>query len=83
MVFDAPLLTVNFEKRLEQIKTRLAKCDDKIVKLHKHEKCTSQEHLDKELKRVLDIQGEGLMIKDPDCPYIGKRTKKLLKIKVF
>ena len=63
--------------------TRLSSCDSDIVKLHAHEVCKSQAHLDVELKKVLAVDGEGLMIKDPNCEYIGKRTKKLLKIKVF
>ena len=83
MVFDAPLVRLPFDQRLNLLNIRLSQCDSNIVKLHAHEFCKSQAHLDQELKKVLDVDGEGLMIKDPKCEYIGKRTKKLLKIKVF
>lgn len=33
--------------------------------------------------RVLDMGGEGLMLKDPSCSYINKRSDKLLKVKKF
>ena len=83
MVFDAPLANGNFQARLDIIEQELANRDVKIVKLLEHEVCTGQKHLDKELKKVLAVEGEGLMIKDPNCEYERKRSKKLLKIKVF
>lgn len=39
--------------------------------------------MDKELERVVDKKGEGLMIKDPNSSYEGKRSKALLKVKKF
>lgn len=83
MVYDAPLLNDKFSKRLETIKTILASKQSQYVKLHKHEVCRDQSHLDDELKRVLALQGEGLMLKDPESVYERKRSMKLLKVKVF
>jgi len=83
MVYDAPLLDQPFEKRLETIKANLATKNAKFVKLHEHEKCTGQKHLDKEMDRVLGMQGEGLMIKDPKSKYESRRSKLLLKVKKF
>lgn len=81
MVYDAPLLKMEFADRLKVIEEVLAKNPQKNVKLLKQEVCQGQEHLDKELKKVLADKGEGLMIKDPHSLYEPKRSKKLLKIK--
>lgn len=35
------------------------------------------------MNRVLKLNGEGLMLKDPKCAYIQKRTDKLVKVKKF
>ena len=35
------------------------------------------------MERVLLLNGEGLMLKDPNCKYITKRTDKLVKVKKF
>ena len=83
MVYDAPLLNVNFEKRLDAIKTKLAEKPSKNVQFHAHVKCTSKEHLLKEMDEVLAKKGEGLMIKDPKCKYESRRSEKLLKVKKF
>ena len=41
------------------------------------------EDLEEELKQVLDRNGEGLMLRDPDSKYENKRSKTLLKVKVM
>ena len=35
------------------------------------------------MERVIGLNGEGLMIKDPKSKYEGKRSDKLLKVKTF
>ena len=35
------------------------------------------------MKKVLDADGEGMMIKDPKSKYEGTRSDKLLKVKQF
>ena len=49
----------------------------KHVKVHKQEICNSQEQLDKAMSNVLDIKGEGLMLKDPNSLYVLKRSDRL------
>jgi DNA ligase-1 len=39
--------------------------------------------LDEEMKKVMVLKGEGLMIKDPNSMYEPKRSKLLLKVKQF
>lgn len=54
-----------------------------FVKVHPHEECKDFEHLTKELDKVTDQGGEGMMIKDPNSHYENKRSEKLLKVKKF
>lgn len=42
--------------------------------------CTGREHMDAELTRVLDLGGEGLMLRESRSPYLQKRHKSLLKV---
>ena len=51
------------------------------VVLAKQEVVQSWEHLDQVYKRILKEGGEGIMIKDPQSPYEGKRSKYMLKYK--
>ena len=83
MVYDAPLLNLPFDKRLDAIKTKLAEKPSKNIKFHIHTKCTGKAHLLKEMDEVLAKNGEGLMIKDPKCKYESRRSEKLLKVKKF
>ena len=49
----------------------------------KQEKCTGKKHIDDELKRVISLGGEGLMIREPASKYERRRSNTLLKIKTF
>ena len=35
------------------------------------------------MDRVIKLEGEGLMLKDPNSFYVNKRSEKLLKVKKF
>ncbi|KAH3768864.1 hypothetical protein DPMN_170080 [Dreissena polymorpha] len=48
-----------------------------------HQKCTGKDHVDKELKRIIALGGEGLMIRQLGSKYERKRSDTLLKIKTF
>ena len=53
------------------------------AKVCEHVKCTGSDHVDKELKRIIALGGEGLMIRQPGSKYERTRSKTLLKIKKF
>ena len=53
------------------------------AKVVEHVKCTGTDHVDKELKRIIAMGGEGLMIRQPGSKYERTRSKTLLKIKKF
>ena len=53
------------------------------AKIVEHVKCTGTDQVDKELKRIIALGGEGLMIRQPGSKYERTRSKTLLKIKKF
>mmetsp|Transcript_2487 Transcript_2487/g.4183 ORF Transcript_2487/g.4183 Transcript_2487/m.4183 type:complete len:157 (+) Transcript_2487:756-1226(+) len=83
MVYDAPLLSGNFKKRLNVLEVAIEKNNSPHVVMHKQIQCKSVQHLDAEMDRVIAEKGEGLMIKDPKSQYEGRRSKELLKVKRF
>ena len=83
MVFDAPKIHEPFKKRIQMIKEIIDKVNSPYVKLVEHSVCESPEHLMKEMDVVTANKGEGLMIRDPESFYEGKRSDTLLKVKKF
>jgi DNA ligase-1 len=83
MVYDAPGLKGNFSERLNIIEKNLKQNNSKHCVYHKQIICKSVEHLDSEMQKVVNLNGEGLMIKDPKSKYEGKRSGNLLKVKEF
>ena len=66
-VFDAPAAEGTFEERMDQLRGRLAEGAgaDGIVELVEQTVCASEEALQSELDRVIDLGGEGLMLPHP------------------
>jgi DNA ligase-1 len=48
-----------------------------------HYKCTSKAQLEDDLKKMIKLGGEGLMIRQPGSQYERCRSKTLLKLKKF
>ncbi|GFS15978.1 DNA ligase [Elysia marginata] len=83
-VFDSPHMgKETFEKRMNVIKEYFEEHEPKYAVFVEQTKCKSKEHLDQKLTRVLNIGGEGLMIRKPKSVYEPTRSKTLLKIKKF
>lgn len=85
MVYDAPKTKGTFKQRLAKMHKVIGDLKSDYVQVHPHIECKSMEHLTEELDKVTaaDIGGEGMMIKDPNCKYEGKRSDRLLKVKKF
>lgn len=81
MVFDMPSLPNLFEERMMELKSIASKLE--FIKFVDQTVCLSKEHLHSELKRVLNLGGEGLMLREPKSMYIPKRSPTLLKVKVM
>lgn len=83
LIFDAPDCEGAFEDRLAFLKDALKSNASSHASLHSHEQCKSLEHLRKELVRVEDLGGEGLMLREPGSTYEVGRSMTLLKVKSF
>src|SRR5882724_5628770 len=83
LIFDAPAANGGFEERLAFLKDALAKGTAKFALQHAHERCKSLEALRAELSRIESLQGEGLMLRQPDSKYVAGRSNTLLKVKTF
>lgn len=83
MIFDGPSLKGNFKRRLKQLEKILGECENKYVKLHDHETCKGHDHLESEMKRVIKLEGEGMMLRNPSSAYEYRRSDQMLKVKEF
>ena len=80
-VFDAPTMGGTFEERMKTLAPLLA--GKKHITLCKQTTVKSLTHIQTELQKVVDKDGEGLMLRDPTSEYAHTRSSKLLKVKVF
>lgn len=83
LLFDAPETKGNFKSRLKTLNEIFKDIDSPYIAVHEHQVCKGKEHLEKEMKRVTDLKGEGLMIRDPKSKYEYRRVDTLLKVKEF
>lgn len=51
------------------------------IEVHEQQICKNKEHLEQELERVVEMSGEGMMIRDPESLYEYRRSEKMLKVK--
>lgn len=81
LVFDAPEIKEPCEKRFETLQTKFK--DHSFIQVVSQQQCQGKEHLKQELKRVEELGGEGLMLRQPGSMYEGKRSETLLKVKSY
>ncbi|CAI2369579.1 unnamed protein product [Moneuplotes crassus] len=81
VVFDGPELGGSFKTRLRKLAKIFKGNKSEYIEFHKQEVCEDKEHLDAEMKRVVDLGGEGMMIRDPNSFYEYRRSDKILKVK--
>ncbi|KAL5022797.1 hypothetical protein ScPMuIL_001952 [Solemya velum] len=83
-VFDAPHIEKQpFEKRIAAIQEYFDENQPQYAVNVEQEKCKGKEQVEEELKRVIKLGGEGLMIREPGSKYERRRSHTLLKIKKF
>ena len=80
-VFDAPLLAGNFSERIEKLKVMLA--GKKHIVVLEQTKIKNIEQVKEAFDSVLELNGEGLMLRKADDKYHYKRSATLLKVKQF
>lgn len=83
MVFDAPKIKAPFKKRIKRLEDIVKKINSPFLKCLDHKVCEGPDHLMKEMEKVTVGKGEGMMIRDPESFYEGRRSETLQKVKKF
>jgi len=81
VVFDSPGMGGSFEERTDKLRELLAQAEG--ATLHPHTRCEGVDHLRAELRRIEELGGEGLMLRQPGSRYEAGRSWTLLKVKSF
>jgi len=82
-VFDTlQNLSWPFERRMGYLYENVSNLSNKI-EIVQQTKIKTKKCIDKELKKIIKLGGEGLMLREFGSIYEGKRSKTLLKVKEF
>lgn len=84
-VFDCPSFDGGFNNRYEKLKELFNKHfkNNKFIKLCEHKLIKKEEQIESELHDYINLGFEGLMVNTYDGEYLQKRSKELLKYKLF
>jgi DNA ligase-1 len=82
-IFEVPNQKGGLLKRLSILEEYLNKHPNKVIKILEQVPCKDKSHLKTFLKEVEAKGGEGVVVRNPDAPYISKRTSQALKVKSF
>lgn len=83
IVFDTPSIKAPFSKRLNFLKTLFEKIDSPFLSLLPQETCKNKESLMKRLDSIVENNGEGVIIRNPQALYENRRVNTMLKVKKF
>ncbi len=78
-IFEVPNAKGGLFERLAKVKPY----ESKYIKIIEQIKVNNKEHLETFLKEIESEKAEGVVVRDPNAPYINKRTAKVLKVKTF
>jgi len=78
-IFEVPHMKGNLFERLKKLKPY----ENRYIKILPQIEVKSKENLQHFLKEIESKGGEGVVVRDPNTPYIDKRTDKALKVKSF
>lgn len=82
-IFDVPKAPGNFTQRMEKARNWFAKYPAPYAFVIPQHPVRNAAHLQEELRRVLALGGEGLIVREPDAFYTGGRSAQILKVKEF
>lgn len=80
-VFDVLEDGTAFELRMQKAQVWFGEHHPPFAEIHEQVPCTGLHHLQAELARILQLGGEGVMIRKPGSAYEHARTSSLLKVK--
>jgi len=78
-IFEVPNAEGGLFDRLSKVEPYVGKYIKRINQIP----IKNKNHLESFLKEIEKKGGEGLVVRDPNVPYINKRTSKALKVKMF
>ena len=78
-IFEVPNEKGNLSQRLSKV----VEYENSVIKIIKQIPIKDKAYLDAFLKEIERKGGEGVVVRDPNTPYIAKRTSKALKVKTF
>ena len=78
-IFEVPNAKGGLFARLAKVKPY----EGKYIRIIPQKYVKNRADLQKFLKSVEKLGGEGVVVRDPNAPYIDKRTSKALKVKTF
>ena len=78
-IFEVPNQKGNLFERLSKVKPY----QNRIIKIIPQIKIKDKKELKQFLIKIEKNGGEGVVVRDPNAPYIAKRTSKALKVKSF
>ena len=78
-IFEVPNAKGGLFERLKKV----APYEGEIIKIIPQIPIKNKKHLQQFLKQIEHKKGEGVVVRDPNAPYIAKRTSKALKVKSF
>lgn len=82
-IFEVPNTKGDFLTRLQKAKDWFNKHSNKNVNIIKQIKCEDEEHLITFLDEIIQLKGEGIIVKDGSKDYHTGRTPYSLKVKKF
>ncbi|CAA6820196.1 MAG: DNA ligase (ATP) (EC [uncultured Sulfurovum sp.] len=82
-IFEVPNQKGGLLERLDVLEKWLVKNPNKFIKVLPQKVCKGSEHLKEVLDEVERKGAEGLVVRESNALYIGKRSKSSLKVKSF
>ncbi len=81
-VFDVPEEDSDFETRMQKAQAWFDEHHPPHADIHEQRVCSGRDHLQTELDKVIQLGGEGIMLRKPKSRYEHARTASLLKVKL-
>jgi len=82
-IFEVPNQEGGLLERLSVLEKWLVKNPNEFIKVLSQKVCRGSEHLKQVLDEVESTGAEGLVVRDPNALYVGKRSSFSLKVKSF
>lgn len=82
-IFEVPYAQGDFIQRLKKAQTWFINHPTKKVNIVPQHLCQSVRQLEEFLEEIINLKGEGVMVKNPKSTYEPTRSSNLLKVKKF